>query len=54
MRLRRRPRCRTAIIWSIVAGGSVPTDWHAYLGDVGPAAASGRPRRRRLTPLSGR
>lgn len=39
MRLRHAPGVPNGIIWSIVAGGSVPQDWHAYLGDLGPAAA---------------
>jgi 5-methylcytosine-specific restriction endonuclease McrA len=33
MRLRRTPTVPNGIIWSIVAGGSVPPDWHAYLDD---------------------
>lgn len=42
MRLRRAPSVPHGIIWSIVAGGTVPEDWMSYLGEPGlvlPAAA---------------
>jgi 5-methylcytosine-specific restriction endonuclease McrA len=39
MRLKRAPTVPNGIVWSIVAGGSVPDDWRQYLGDVTLAAA---------------
>ena len=43
MRLRHTPSVPTGVVWSIVAGGGVPDDWHTYLGEPSlqlvPAAA---------------
>ncbi len=39
MRLRHRPVVPNGIIWSIVAGGSVPDAWSEYLGEPVLAAA---------------
>ena len=33
MRLRHPPTVPTGVVWSIVAGGGVPDDWHTYLGE---------------------
>lgn len=38
MRLRRSPIVPHGIVWSIVAGGSVPDDWVQYLGEPRLAA----------------
>lgn len=38
MRLRRMPAVPHGIVWSIIAGGSVPEDWVQYLGDSHLAA----------------
>ena len=49
MRLKRPPAVPNGVVWSILAGGSVPPEWAEYLGDAGaldlrlvaaPAAAS--------------
>lgn len=42
MRLKRPPTVPHGVVWSIMASGSVPADWLAYLGDghqVAPAVA---------------
>lgn len=38
MRLRHQPVVPHGVVWSILAGGAVPDEWHRYLGDV-PLAA---------------
>jgi 5-methylcytosine-specific restriction endonuclease McrA len=37
MRLKRPPSVPNGVVWSILAGGSVPPEWAEYLGESAPA-----------------